>query len=76
MASIRVEPDSGPPEEILPGGSRLTDGERAGDLLQVTIRRLRALNKVSPAREISLAIQRAEESLHWLQEAERNRRTR
>jgi len=37
--------------------------------------RLRVLNRESPARELSLAITHAEESLHWLQALDERKRS-
>ena len=58
--------------EVTPGGSQIrwSDGSPADDvdsLLPLLIARLRAVNRVAPAREISLAITHCEEALHWLQ---------
>ena len=41
-------------------------GDTPATILPPLIERLRALNRESPARELSLAITHAEEALHWL----------
>lgn len=41
-------------------------GDTPATVLPVVIERLRELNRREPARELSLAITHAEESLHWL----------
>jgi hypothetical protein len=66
MTSIRVQPDVGPPVDFLSGGSQITDEERPEVILPVVIAKLRQINRATPAREVSLAITHAEESLHWL----------
>lgn len=71
---LRVQPDHGPPVTYLPGGSSISEDDGAADILPVVIQRLRAANKVSPAREISLAVQRAEEALHWITALEGRRK--
>ena len=42
-------------------------------ILRLVIERLRAENRLDSAREISLAIQRCEEGLHWIEALERKR---
>lgn len=66
MAFIRVEPDDGPAQYVLPGGSQISETDSPEDLLEVVIARLRASNKAAPARPKSVAVQRAEEALFWL----------
>jgi len=41
-------------------------GDTPEAILELVCRRLRALNAADGARELSLAIQRAEEAQHWL----------
>jgi hypothetical protein len=48
-------------------------GDTPGDILRVVIERLRAENRLESAREISLAIQRCEEGLHWIRAIEERR---
>jgi hypothetical protein len=48
-------------------------GDTPDAILRVVIERLRVENRLEGAREISLAIQRCEEGLHWI-EALANRR--
>jgi hypothetical protein len=48
-------------------------GDTPADILRVVIKRLRAENSLDGAREISVALQRCEEGLLWLQELERRR---
>lgn len=48
-------------------------GDTPGDILRVVIERLRAENRLDGAREISLAIQRCEEGLHWIKQLEERR---
>jgi hypothetical protein len=50
-------------------------GDTPGTILRHVIERLRAENRVEPAREISLALTRCEEGLHWIEELERRRST-
>ena len=50
-------------------------GDTPATILPPLIERLRVLNRESPAREYSLAITHAEESLHWLQALENRRRS-
>jgi hypothetical protein len=50
-------------------------GDTPGTILRHVIERLRAENRVDPAREISLALTRCEEGLHWIEELERKRST-
>jgi hypothetical protein len=45
-------------------------GDTPATILPPLIERLRALNRENPARELSLAITRAEEALHWLRALE------
>jgi hypothetical protein len=56
---------------------RMADGsgDTPGTILRHVIERLRAENRVDPAREISLALTRCEEGLHWIEELERKRST-
>ena len=68
---LRVQPDSGPPREYLPGGSQLSDEESPVELVKSTIARLRASNKAAPARPKSIAITHLEEALLWLRAYER-----
>ena len=49
-------------------------GDTPATILPPLIERLRALNRESPAREYSLAITHAEESLHWLQALDERKR--
>lgn len=48
-------------------------GDTPGDILRVVIDRLRVENRLDGAREISLAIQRCEEGLHWIEALEQRR---
>jgi len=64
--SLRVQPDSGPPVEFLEGGSRLTADETPETLIKSAVTRLRASNKLSPARPKSVAITHLDEALLWL----------
>lgn len=73
MTSLRVEPDNGPPVSFLPGGSSVTEDEDALDILSMAVTRLKQTNKVTPAREISLAITRAQEAIGWLKELRERR---
>lgn len=73
MTSIRVEPDSGPPVDLLEGGSQVTDAERPETILPIVIAKLRRANRESPARPISLAITHCEEALNWLHALERSK---
>jgi hypothetical protein len=62
--------------EITPGGSQIrwadgASGDDPASILPLVIRRLRALNQRTPAREISLAVTHSEEALHWLMALER-----
>lgn len=66
MTGIRVEPDNGPPETFLPGGSRVTDEETAETLIELAVLRLRASNRVAPARPKSHAITQLQDALLWL----------
>lgn len=66
MTGIRVEPDSGPPETFLPGGSRVTDEETAETLIELAISRLRASNRIAPARPKSHAITQLQDAVLWL----------
>ena len=50
-------------------------GDTPATILPPLIERLRGLNRESPARDYSLAITHAEESLHWLQALENRRRS-
>jgi hypothetical protein len=50
-------------------------GDTPATILPPLIERLRALNRESPAREYSLAITHAEESLHWLQALDERKRS-
>jgi hypothetical protein len=50
-------------------------GDTPATILPPLIERLRVLNRESPARELSLAITHAEESLHWLQALEGRKRS-
>lgn len=67
--------------ELTDAGSQIRWGDRPGtgetvpSVLECVIARMRWENNKDrdPARERSIAIQRAEESLHWLQELERRR---
>lgn len=74
MTHIRVQPEDGPPEFILEGGSRVTEDELALTLVSVAIAKLRAANKTAPAREISLALTKCEEAVHWLNALNRSAR--
>jgi hypothetical protein len=73
MTFFRVQPDSGPPVILLSGGSQIAEADGPDAILPVVIAKLRQMNRDAPARQVSLAIQRAEESLHWLQDLERTR---
>jgi hypothetical protein len=73
MTSIRVQPDGGPPVNFLSGGSQITEAEGPETILPVVIAKLRQMNRDAPSRQISMAIQRAQESLHWLWDLERSR---
>lgn len=66
MTSIRVQPDDGPPETLLSGGSHVTDEETALTLLELAIQRLRASNRVEPARPKSHAITQMQDAALWL----------
>ena len=68
---LRVQPDEGPPVEFLEGGSRLTIEENPEALIKAAAVRLRASNKVSPARPKSVAITHLDEALLWLGAYER-----
>lgn len=46
-------------------------GDTPATILPPVIERLRAMNRDTPAREISLAITHCEEALHWLLSLER-----
>lgn len=48
-------------------------GDTPGDILRVVIERLRVENRLDGAREISLAVQKCEEGLHWIEALERKR---
>ena len=48
-------------------------GDTPGDILRVVIERLRTENRLDGAREISMAIQRCEEALHWIRALEERR---
>jgi hypothetical protein len=50
-------------------------GDTPATILPPLIERLRVLNRESPARELSLAITHAEESLHWLQALDERKRS-
>jgi hypothetical protein len=73
MTSIRVQPDGGPPVDFLSGGSQIVEADGPEAILPVVIAKLRQMNRESPARQISLAITHAEESLNWLYALERSR---
>lgn len=49
------------------------EGDTPGAILALVIERLRAENRADSAREISLAIQRCEEGLHWIEALESKR---
>jgi len=76
MAHIRVKPDNGVEVDLLDGGSVVGVHENVVSLLQLTISKLQQANRETPAREISLAITHAQESLHWLQALESRRSAR
>lgn len=63
---LRVEPDNGPPVELLPGGSRLSLDEEAEPLIVAALSRLRASNRKDAARPKSIAIRSCEDALLWL----------
>lgn len=67
MTAIRVEPDSGPPETFLPGGSRVTDAETPQALVSEAVRRLRVSNRADPARPKSHAITQLQDAVLWLE---------
>ncbi len=78
MPSLRVQPDAGPVVDLTTGGSVIRwtapgaeGGDGAIDVLPLVIGRLRAENRRTPARALSLAVTHCEEALHWLQEHER-----
>ena len=48
-------------------------GSTPGDILRLVIERLRVENRLDGAREISLALQRCEEALHWIRALEERR---
>jgi hypothetical protein len=50
-------------------------GDTPATILPPLIERLRVLNRESPARELSLAITKAEEALLWLQALEGRKRS-
>jgi hypothetical protein len=50
-------------------------GDTPVTVLPVVIARLRAMNANEGAREISIAIQRLEEGLHWLKALDERRRS-
>ena len=50
-------------------------GSTPGSILRLVIERLKAENRIDGAREISLAVQRCEEGLHWIEALERRRST-
>jgi hypothetical protein len=51
-------------------------GDTPGAILRVVIERLRIENRLDGAREISIALQRCEEGLFWLEALEKKRSTR
>lgn len=67
------------PDTIRPQSSlvvwRAADGrgDSPGSILRLVIDRLRTENRLEGAREISLAIQRCEEGLHWIEALETRR---
>lgn len=66
MTGIRVEPADGPPETLLPGGSRVSDEETAETLLELAIMKIRVSNRAAPARPKSHAITQCQDALLWL----------
>jgi hypothetical protein len=48
-------------------------GDTPGQILRLVIERLREENRLDGAREISLALQRCEEGLHWVEALEQKR---
>lgn len=48
-------------------------GDSPGAILRLVIDRLRVENRLDGAREISLALQRCEEGLHWIEHLEAKR---
>lgn len=71
MTVMRVQPDDGPPETLLSGGSRVSDAETAADLVEVAIQHARAANRLSPTRPRSYAITQMQDALLWLRAYER-----
>ena len=73
MTGIRVQPDEGPPETLLPGGSRITDEEPPIGLIEAAVLRLRISNQASPARAKSYAITQLQDAVLWLTAFEEGR---
>ena len=63
---MRVTTDDGHEVDILPGGSQLRLDEPPEVLLEAVVARIRASNKIEPARPKSLAITASEEAILWL----------
>jgi hypothetical protein len=70
-----MPPSSRPRASLLVWRAADGTGDTPGTILRHVIERLRAENRVDPAREISLALTRCEEGLHWIEELERKRST-
>lgn len=66
-------PDSWPRRSLVVWRTADGSGDTPDAILRVVIERLRTENRLDGAREISLAIQRCEEGLHWLDALARRR---
>lgn len=66
-------PDFRPHRSLVVWRAADGSGDTPDSILHLVIERLRAENRLDGAREISLAIQRCEEGLHWIEALEQRR---